>query len=151
MCSGLTNFPHKATLFHVLNNCQAFLGENERMTWRHNSILSYIANTIIASKPEHIKVYSDLSEFQVNGGSIPPNILVTASRPDLVILDSKTNTIFLYELTVCFERNGNFEAAHQRKATRYTSLALDLEEKGLKFTISLLKWAQGGTFPLTTN
>ena len=132
MCSGLVNFPHKATLFHILNNCPGFLGENERMTWRHNSILSYIVNTLDHSKPAHINIFSDLPEYKVNGGSIPPDLIVTSSRPDLVILDTSTTpqSIFLCELTVCFEKSGNFEAANLRKRSRYAGLKSDLEDKG---------------------
>ena len=102
------------------------------MTWCHNSILSYIVTTLCSRKPDHLQIYSDLPGLDVNGGSIPPNIKVTSSRPDLVIIDVSTtpNTVYLYELTVCFEKQGGFEAAHTRKTERYSALAFDLEEKG---------------------
>ena len=134
MCNQQSRFPHKATLFHILNNCDAFLGEAERMTWRHNSILNYIAQTLDENKPNNIMVYSDLPNFQTNGGSIPLNIVVTSSRPDLVIVDSSTSpkTVYLYELTVCFERPGNMESANNRKYARYTGLATDIEDNGFK-------------------
>ena len=45
ICISTKRFPHKATLFHILNNFDALLGEGERMTLRHNSIFKYIANT----------------------------------------------------------------------------------------------------------
>ena len=72
------------------------------MTWLHNSILNYIAQTLDENKPNNIMVYSDLPNFQTNGGSIPLNIVVTSSRPDLVIVDSSTppKTVFLYEQSV---------------------------------------------------
>ena len=134
MCLSTSRFPHKATLFHILNNCDAFLGEGERMTWRHNSILNYIANTLDANKPENIKIYSDLPNYKTNGASIPAHIMVTRSRPDLVIVDSSTSpqTVYLYELTVCFEREGNLEAANRRKYNRYCGLATDIEDNGYK-------------------
>ena len=111
MCLRLTSFPHKATLFHILNNCEAFLGEDEHMTWRHNSILNYMTHTLDENKPENIKIYADLPNFKTNGASLPPNIMVTRSRPDLVLVDSSTSpqTVYLFELTVCFERAGNIE------------------------------------------
>ena len=77
MCIHQNRFPHKATLFHILNNCDAFLGEAERMTWSQNPILNYIAQTVDENKPNNIMVYSDLQNFQTNGGSIPLNIVVT--------------------------------------------------------------------------
>ena len=102
------------------------------MTWRHNSILNYIANTLDANKPENIQIYSDLPNYKTNGASIPAHIMVTRSRPDLVIVDSSTSpqTVYLYELTVCFEREGNMEAANRRKKSRYHSLATDIEDNG---------------------
>ena len=42
MCLKPNCRPSKATLFHILNHCEAFLGERERYVFRHNSILSYI-------------------------------------------------------------------------------------------------------------
>ena len=57
---------------------------------------------------------------------------MTSSRPDLVIVDSSTSpkTVYLYELTVCFERLGNIESANNRKYNRYTGLATDIEDNG---------------------
>jgi hypothetical protein len=74
-------------------------------------------------------VYSDLQNFQTNG-SIPLKIVVTSSRPDLVIEDSSTSpkTVYLYELTVCFERPGIIESANKRKYARYIVLATDIGE-----------------------
>ena len=67
--------------------------------------------------PENIQIYADLDGHKVNGGTIPPHITVTSSRCDLVIIDSSSSpsTVYLLELTVCFERLGNMEAAYKRK------------------------------------
>ena len=102
-----------------------------------------MVNTLDENKPDNIKIFSDLPEFKINGGSIPPDIIVTNSRPDLVILDTATTpqTIYLCELTVCFEKAGNFEAAHLRKKQRYAGLKSDLEEKG--FTVYNLPFEVG--------
>ena len=104
MCIHRNRFPHKATLLHILNNWDAFLGEAERMTLRHSSILNFIAE----NKPNNKMICADLENFQTNGGSIPLNIVVTSSRPDLVIVDSSTTpkTVYLYDLTVYFEQPG---------------------------------------------
>lgn len=132
MCAKPSTRPHKATLFHILNNCDAFLGEKERMTWRHDSIINYMAETLKERLPPNIKVYADLEDYKVNGGTIPQNITVTTSRPDLVVVDSSppVPTVYLFELTVCFERVGNMEAANARKYDRYSSLADDIKEAG---------------------
>ena len=132
MCLKPNSPPHKATLLHILNMCETFLGENERMTWRHDSVLSYITLALKESIPEHIQVYADLEGHKVNGGSIPPNIMVTSSRPDLVVIDSSTQppTVYLFELTICFEKVGSMEAANQRKYNRYTALSTDIADAG---------------------
>ena len=80
----------KATLFHILNHCTAFLGEQERFRWRHDSVLSYMTLTIKENAPDHIQIYADLDGHNVNGQTLPQDIVVTASRPDLVIVDSST-------------------------------------------------------------
>ena len=132
MCSKPNCPPQKATLFHILNNCSAFLGESERMTWRHNSVLQYITNTVKENLPENVQVYADLEGHKVNGLTIPPHIMVTSSRCDLVIIDNSTTpaTVYLFELTICFERQDNIDRANARKRERYSSLSADIQEAG---------------------
>ena len=91
-----------------------------------------MVHTLKEKKPDHIQIYADLPNFNINGSSIPPTVMVTSSRPDLVIIDSSTSpqTVYLYELTVCFERTGNLEAANSRKYVRYSSLTTDIEDNG---------------------
>ena len=124
--------PIKATLFHILNHSEAFLGERERYVFRHNSILSYITLTLKENTPDNITIYADLDGHKVNGGTLPPHITVTSSRCDLVIIDSSStpSTVYLLELTVSVERPGNMEAAYQRKYERYTALLEDIKAAG---------------------
>ena len=85
---------------------------------------------ILQNKPSNLEVFSDISGFDINGGTIPPDVLVTQARPDLVLLNRHEKSICLLELTCSFERNS--EAANIRKSLRYTSLKSDLEERGYK-------------------
>ena len=64
------------------------------------------------------------------GGTIPPDILVTQSRPDLGLLNRREQIICLLELTCSFEKNS--EAAFLRKSLRYATLKNDLEDSGFK-------------------
>ena len=64
------------------------------------------------------------------GGTIPPDVLVTQARPDLVLLNRHEKIICLLELTCSFERNS--EAANIRKSLRYAALKSDLEQNGYK-------------------
>ena len=68
--------------------------------------------------------------WKVNGGTIPKEMVVTSSLPDLVIVDSSTpvKTVYLFEMTVCFEETNNIHSAHHRKMDR--SLSADIEERG---------------------
>ena len=116
MCAKPNSPPHKVTL----NICETFLGENERLTWCHDSVLNYVTLTLKECKPDHIQVYADLDGHKVNGRTMPPNIMVTSSRPDLVLMDSSTqpHTVYLFRLTICFEKPRNMEAANRRKYER---------------------------------
>ena len=57
----------------------------------------------------------DIPGLDINGSTIPPDVLVTLSRPDLVLLNRNEKLIFLLELTCSFETN--VLAAHARKTT----------------------------------
>ena len=120
---------NQGTLEHILNFCSVSLNQG-RFTWRHNNVLNHITNTILQNKPSNLEVYSDISGLDINGGTIPPDILVTQSRPDLVLLNRDEKKICLLELTCSFERNA--EAANLRKTLRYTTLKSDLEERGFQ-------------------
>ena len=74
------------TLEHILNFCSVSLNKG-RFTWRHNIVLNHLTTTIIENKPENLEIYSDISGLDINGGTIPPDVLVTTSRPDLVLLN----------------------------------------------------------------
>ena len=47
-------------------------------------------------------------------------------------MDSSTQpqTVYLFELTIVFEKLGGMEAANKRKYERYTSLSSDIKEMG---------------------
>ena len=68
----------------------------------------------------------------VHGGTLPPEIVVTTQRPDMVIINKNTSptTVLLVELTCPFTRN--IEAANTRKRARYEFLTADIEDLGYK-------------------
>ena len=85
---------NQGTLEHILNFCSVSLNQG-RYTWRHNTVLNHIANTILQNKPSYVEVYSDISGLDINSGTIPPDILVTQLRPDLVIINRQEKIIAL--------------------------------------------------------
>ena len=75
-------------------------------------------------KPDHLDIFSDIEGFKINGLTIPSNIVITQQRPDIVLRDqaAKPHTVWLFELSVTFERS--VEQAHTRKKNRYAYLVM---------------------------
>ena len=85
-------------------------------------------NEMIKGKPADVTIHADLPGHQINGGSIPADILTTSQRPDIVIINRSQKSISLFELSVSFEKNA--EAANLKKIARYQNLAADLRNQG---------------------
>ena len=85
-----------ATLGHLISGCKDSL---YRFTFRHDSILAYLHDSFTAANKEGFEIYTDLEGCKVNGGTIPPDIIVTdAVRPDMVIINRRASPVV--ELTV---------------------------------------------------
>ena len=121
LCGNFSN------LEHVLNWCKTSLNDG-RLKWRHDSILNYMTREMNRGKNENIKIFTDIPGHSIYGGTLPPDIIVTGQRPDIVIINREEKKIVLFELTVSFEKNT--EAANLRKTRRYMDLTNDLIEKG---------------------
>ena len=111
------------TLLHVLNHCAISL-EQSRFTWRHNSILSYLTNELVKLNRNNCAIYADIPGHTITGGTVPPNILPTSQRPDLVLINNDTKSVHIFELTVPFETN--ISKAHKRKLDRYEMLQSEI-------------------------
>ena len=99
------------SLLHVVAGCSTYLNDG-RFTWRHNSMLQFIANSF-KSVPDSV-LYVDLPGF------ITPSVLSGYSlRPDLFLTISK-KCLYILELTVGFETNLLTNAV--RKAKKYEDL-----------------------------
>ena len=118
---------NRSDLEHILNWCPVALKQG-RMTWRHDSIVSHMTQAMKKVMPSDLTLYSDIPGHKMNSGTIPPDILVTSSRPDVVIVDRSSKEIHILELTCSFEKN--IESAHTLKSRKYNDLKSDLEDKG---------------------
>ena len=98
------------TTRHILNICKFSL-ENGKFLWRHNNIVNYVLQCLDETK---FTIYSDLPGHTVGAGSLPPEICITAQKPDIVIIDKKQKILHIFELTVPFEQNN--EQRHFRKS-----------------------------------
>ena len=88
-----TNVDRVETTQHILNGCKTFLDEG-RYTWRHDNILHYLYTILKYQDIEDLEVYADLPDKQApGGGTIPSDIVVTAERPDLVIVNKNTKEV----------------------------------------------------------
>ena len=80
---------HNATLAHITNVCPVSLKQG-RFTWRHNSVLLQLLKHMKSQLTIETEVFADLEGWQINGGTIPADILVSCgkgSKPDIVLLD----------------------------------------------------------------
>ena len=119
----------KETTCHVLNNCKVALDQG-KYTWRHDSILSYIADCLDTTK---YKSYIDIPNHQTpTGGTVPVDICITPLRPDIVIMDEKKSTIDLFELTCPLEPN--IKRRNSEKNNKYAHFITDIEQMKCKVT-----------------
>ena len=105
------------TLSHVIAGCKEYLDQG-RYTWRHNSVLSFIARTL--SSVKDVSLYVDL-----DGWESPCVITGMELRPDLLAV--KGATLYIMELTVGFEANIEKNAA--RKEAKYEELSRRLNDE----------------------
>ena len=84
------------SLFHIVAGCKKYLDEG-RYTWRHNSILYFLANSLQSIKDSSlcVDIPGFISPLAVTGDSLRPDLL-------LVVLDK---CLYILELTVGFEKN----------------------------------------------
>ena len=97
---------HPETLLHVVAGCGSCLN---RFTWRHDSILNFIANNLPSQHLQNIFV--DLPGFS------NPSIITD------LLLTTKDNCLYILELAVGYETNlrNNIE----RKRSKYAVLIKD--------------------------
>ena len=87
----------RQTLNHILNCCGPSLRDG-RYTFRHDNVLSYIAKCLNKSK---YTCYIDIEGSQTAAaGTLPPSLIVTPLKPDIVIIDKKSKKVDIFELTV---------------------------------------------------
>ena len=65
---------------------------------------------------------------KIAGTTIPPEILPSQQRRDLVLINEILKSIIIIELTVPFEQN--IHKVYERKLNKYAGLTSDLQEQG---------------------
>ena len=111
----------KETLNHILNGCDMALQEG-RYTYRHDTILKFISNCLDRVK---FTCYVDIPDSQTPaGGTLPPSLVVSTLRPDIVIIDKKKKEVNIFELTVPAE--SRIKISHNLKYQKYQHLISDI-------------------------
>ena len=106
----------RSTVAHVLNGCPVAL-EQGRYTWRHDCVLSTITSALRPYIPTETTIYADLPNLRATEhppSTIPPSIVVTPLKPDLVLL-RKDNQVTVIELTCPTNTKTNLAEARSRK------------------------------------
>ena len=112
----------KQTLNHILSCCNRALHDG-RYTYRHDNILSYILSCLDQDK---YKVYVDIEGSRTTpGGTLPPDVLVSNLKPDIVVLDKKKKEVHIFELTVPNEQR--IETSNQLKFKKYKHFLTDIK------------------------
>ena len=97
------------TLLHVVAGCQSYL---ERFTWRHDSILNFLAKTLQSINVGN--VYADTPGFKN-----PSIITGDEYRPDILFV-TPDKSLYIIELTVGYETNLHKNV--ERKKEKYKNL-----------------------------
>ena len=105
----------------------------DRYNLRHDSILKTLASTIKQAIPPTSTLTADTNDSY----SFPLHITATDLRPDLVWWDDSHRSLYMAELTVCFETN--FEEAARRKSAKYDHLVEQAKDKGYSTELILLQ------------
>ena len=118
-------------LQHVVSSCTVYLEEG-RYTWRHNSLLLFLAKTL--SSFSNCSNHADLPSFLSHFCFITGDCL----RRDLAFV-TESSSLYIIELTVGFEINSD------RKKRKCTSLITDLTPAYSNITFVNLSMSALGT------
>ena len=114
------------SLLHIVGGCQHCL---DRFSWRHDSILNFIANSLQPVINDRSSVYAD-----VNGFLSPLIITGDNYRPDL-LFPIQSRCLYILELTVCFESNLKNNTRNSVQKEKYMNLV-----KGMRSNYRCVKF-----------
>ena len=106
------------TVLHILNGCPVALNQS-RYTWRHDSVLRKIDQSIRPQLSADESLYTDLRGLKAQKNptsTVPPNLVVTTARPDMVYVNN--DTVVLIELTIPFNSPDSLHNAQARKQNK---------------------------------
>ena len=136
------------TVRHILSCCPTALNQ-ERYTWRHDSILAHLTQLLKLHLPYGTTLYADLPGLRASENptaTIPTSVATTTARPDIVVIQN--NRITLLELTVPTNTQEGLQEARTRKQLKPNYLALlnDLETLGFQSALETIEVGTLGHF-----
>ena len=120
---------------HVLSNCHIAIHEPQlRLNLRHDSILLHIGKQMHACNSHPGKrIIADVKDYSLpDGGTIPPEVLVTCLRSHLVLIGEESGDIEIFELTCPSDDMKNIQNAQSRESEKYVQLSTDISKTGVK-------------------
>ena len=103
-------------------------------------MFSYVVSS---GDTDKFTVYSDIpGHTTAGGGSIPPEICVTAQKPDIVLIDKSNKSLHLFELTCPLESNINKN--HDIKVHKYSHFVTDLSSDSRKCSLTCFEVSSRG-------
>ena len=103
------------SLLHVVAGCQFCL---HRFTWRHNSILNFVANTL--QTVNGATLYVDIPGFK------SPSIITCDTYRSDLLFSCSNGSLYVIELTAVYETN--LENNVKRKKFKYRELVKKLNQ-----------------------
>jgi hypothetical protein len=116
----------KQTLAHVLSLCPVALGNTQQDTpsrylFRHDNILRALLKELSRILPGHYTILCDMKNSEHHYKTFPTQWCITELRPDLMIYNNHSDTLWIAELTS--PMGHNMESKHAAKQEKYTRLS----------------------------
>ena len=130
LCGGT-----QPTTAHILGGCPSALTQG-RYTYRHNQVLDCLFTELSKVLTDQCIIYADLPGRRASDSpqaTIPPALLITPYRPDIVIHNKESNSVALLELTCPLDSVRHLELARDRKLKKeeYQLLLSELDRLGI--------------------
>ena len=97
-----------------------------RYTWRQDDILHYIGKILSENKKKKIRFYVDIPNLNINSGALPPNIIFSSQKSDIVIIDKSITSATVWLCKLTFPIDANINNANSYKKDKYESLKEDI-------------------------
>ena len=120
----------KQTLAHILSSCCLHIEGQNRVTWRHNSILRILRDHLLNLMEADWEVFMDLPDSQNSYMETLSSLLgrQVDQRPDVILVNEPLKLVYVAELTSCSSQH--LRTWHERKSAKYDRLCREIAANG---------------------